>query len=227
MKYTFILIILSVITLTAYAQDDETQYLFELKDISVSGFGGVILEYTTIDGSFGLLTGGGGAVILNQTFYIGGFGCGLTTDHEWPAIYPDDHTPVNPQPPKYTNMSLNLGYGGLWLGYLNQSHKLVHWGINAKIGGGNISLIDRDYYIDESDLVADDNIFVFIPTIEAEVNLARWFKVSGGVGYRFIGALDNRTFIDESGTEQKYYETNDISTPTVFLSFMFGGFGKR
>jgi hypothetical protein len=227
MKHIFTLLLFVFVYTNTFAQDDETQYLFELHDLSVSGFGGVLLEYTTIDGSFGLLTGGGGAVILNQTFYLGGFGCGLTTDHIWPDIYPDEHSNTNPLPAKFSNMSLNLGYGGLWIGYINQSHKLVHWGINAKIGGGNVSLIDRDYYIDESDLVADDNIFVFIPTVEAEVNLAKWFKVSGGIGYRFVGSLDDKTYTNVSGNVVNYYENSDISSPTVFLSFLFGGFGKR
>lgn len=226
MKQIFTLIIMTFAFTITFAQE-ETQYLFDLKDLKISGFGGFMMEYSIIDGNFGLLTGGGGAIILNQTFYLGGFGCGLTTDHKWPDIYQDQHTLEDPANIQFDNMSLDLGYGGIWIGYINNSHKLIHWGINAKIGGGNVSLIDREFYVDETDLIANDNIFVFIPTFEAEVNLASWFKISGGIGYRFVGALDNHTYTNAYGLQQRYYETEDISTPTLFLSFLFGGFGRR
>ena len=47
----------------------------------VSGFGGPIMGFSAIGDEFAFFMGGGGAVLLNQTFYIGAFGEGLTTRH--------------------------------------------------------------------------------------------------------------------------------------------------
>ncbi len=59
----------------------ETQYLFQNDNVSISGFGGFTTEFSTIQNEFAVLTGGGGAAIINQKFFFGGYGQGLSTRH--------------------------------------------------------------------------------------------------------------------------------------------------
>ncbi len=58
------------------AQDSEVQTLFG-SGTRISGFGGPIMSFTSINGEFAHMMGGGGCVLLGD-FFIGGYGEGLT-----------------------------------------------------------------------------------------------------------------------------------------------------
>ncbi len=78
-----ILFILSSVTLMAQEEGEgekEMKYIFGGKGkTKVSGFITPIMGFSAIGDEFAFFMGGGGAVLLNQKFYVGAFGEGLAT----------------------------------------------------------------------------------------------------------------------------------------------------
>ena len=194
-KMLFILVlVLSVIGLKA--QDDEIQTLFG-SGTRISGFGGPIMSFTSINGEFAHMMGGGGAVLLNN-FFLGGYGLGLTN-----AI--PDYVNQNPSD------RLTLGHGGFWLGYSLFGERSVHVTLSSLIGWGEFGVM-QDY---GTYPFVRDKIFVLSPTAELELNLTRYLRIGAGVSYNLY------TLVDQS---MHGYSNSDLSAFGGFLSFKFGWF---
>lgn len=194
MKYA-LLFWFFLLSFALFAQDEEV--LFN-KVIVQGGFGGPIFELTNIDNQTGMMFGGGGGVILND-FFIGGFGQGGSfAEHTVDSrLYP-----------------LNMGYGGLWLGYVRPTWKAVHLFADLKVAGGSISLSQsRD---DEASEVFDDNIFVVQPGAGAEVNVFGWFRVALTAHYRLVSGISNGHTFGLGNA--------DFNAPAMALTLRFGGF---
>jgi hypothetical protein len=195
-KFSFFALLL--LTLPVFAQQEE-QILFQNARVR-GGFGGPIFSWSHTNGKTGYGAGGGGGVVLDQ-FFIGLFGMGETFDN-----------PVIGEP------QLAIGYGGLWLGVTTPSHKLVHAYISAKLAGGAVGVTDF-----EDDWDYDDNwediTFVAIPEVGVELNVARWMRLSGSVGYRFVDGFEG----------WGSYGKKDLNAPVYNLTLRFGWFsgGKR
>jgi hypothetical protein len=228
-----ITIIISVLILTgSYHQvsGQEMQYLFKGKDgkMKVSGFGAPIVEFSSVMDEFAVSVGGGGAVILNQTLYIGGYGEGLSTDHRMTL---ERYSPGQNKNEIYYNQRINFGHGGFWLGYIHKSFNVVHFGGSAKIGWGEVSLYSNDTYeYDYNETFAGDNCFVFIPQLEAEINITKWFKINMGVGYRLVSGL-TRTYLylpegASKPVEKQYYDSKDFNSFQGSVSLLFGWFAQ-
>jgi hypothetical protein len=174
-------------------QQDET--LFRRSHLR-GGFGGPIFSYSQSNGHTGYGSGGGGGVVFDRLF-VGLFGMGETFDV-----------------PKVGQKQLAIGYGGLWVGYVIPSHKLFHLYTSMKIGAGAVGTTDFD---DDWEFEDDwtDATLVVVPEAGLELNVARWFRMSGSVGYRFVNGFDG------SGTVAK----NDLNAPVFALTMRFGWFG--
>ncbi len=203
--------------ITAAQEEKEPQYIFgKNTKWQASGFGAPIVGFTSIYDKFAVIKGGGGALLINQTFYIGGYGMGLSTEH-----FRDDLSEVT----AIDKPRLNIGHGGFWLGYIHNSHKLMHWAISTKVGWGEISITD-DYLDEDPDLrKGRDFISVVNPQIELELNITRWFKMNLGAGYNFTFGIDKAYILNN--TEYDYYEATDFNYPQATVSLLFGGFGKK
>jgi len=209
-------------------ENDEPQYLFDLKTVKLSGFGSTITELSSLDGGFGVSSGGGGAILFNYNSYIGFYGTSLESNHYREDIYPIDHNPIsNPQLPRYTDLQLWFENNGVWFGYINNYKKLVHWGANMKIGHGVIGLYDKDIKFDNRDVLFKDNVFVASPEFEVEFNIARWFKVNMGVGYRIVTGFDNKYFTNVDGEQKILFKRSQFNSPYANVKLMFGRFAKR
>lgn len=222
MKKLFLPFICSLTFISqVFAQETpQTQYLFSDKNVHFSGFGGPTVQFGIVDGNFAVYNGGGGGALINQKFFIGGAGEGLSTSHSFPEIAQSqtDHTA------KYQGLELNVGYGGLWLGYIHKSYNVVHWGLSTKFGPGAISLFDRDYPTDKYQEIASDFVFVISPQLELEVNMARWFKMNFAAGYKLFTGIDDKTYFNTDGQEVKYYTPSMFNTPYFSIGFYFGWF---
>lgn len=164
---------------------------FEVKRIS--GFGGPTISYTTMNGEMAVISGGGGGVIINNVF-IGGYGEGLSSS-------------INGSGTDALR-NIEFGHGGFWLGYEIAPQRMIHPVISSRIGWGNIKGVDiENHYM-------KDNVFVVVPTVSAEINLTRFFKINVGVEYRQV--FDVNT---SNGMSNK-----DFSNVGVFTSFVFGWF---
>ncbi len=179
-KATFILILIAS-SLMIKAQDDEMRTLFGNKPIHLGGFGGPFMSFTTIDGKFAHIMGGGGGLIIND-FFIGGYGMGLT----------------NAIPYLNTGNKINFGHGGFWLGYNFSSKRMVHPALHLQLGWGQVSQVTRN-----GDPIGQaDRVFVVIPTLEVEMNVTTFFKLGLGANYRSVFLTDQEySFNDLSAPE--------------------------
>jgi hypothetical protein len=217
-KLLFPLFILLMIQMNHLLAQEEKpmQYLLSGQHLKISGFGAPIVEFSSINNEFAVSVGGGGAAIFNQTFFIGGYGEGLSTGHYLYNLASE----VNIDQPR-----ISFGHGGFWLGYLYKANKAVHGAFSLKLGWGQISLYDNTYTYDPMDYKARDGVFVVTPQLEMELNLTTWFKVNIGAGYRLVTGVD-KTYLNDQGMRVKYYNTADFSSPVGSLTFMFGYFKK-
>lgn len=194
MKKTMIFAFLFTSIFSLHAQDQDFQTIFH-SPVRISGMGGPFMIFSSTDGQFVHLMGGGGGVIVND-FVFGGFGYGSTN-----RINPPDLG-------DYNNLSVQYGFGGLMAGYTFMQNRALHPAFYLNAGWGEINLTDNQDYP-----VYKDNIFVIIPQVEAELNFTRFFKVGIGVCY-----------ILTTGVDLPGYLSGDFSGPGASLSFRFGGF---
>ena len=69
----------------------------------------------------------------------------------------------------------------------------MHFGISTRLGWGSINF--DEYYNDvnyKPDNTYLDNVFVFVPQIEAEFNFFKWMKMNVGLGYRVVAGIDKK-----------------------------------
>ncbi len=173
MKGTFIILMLGT-TLVLHAQRNSPKTLIDTDPEDISGFGAALFSFTPIDGQLATLTGGGGAVIFDNTFFIGGYGLGMSGDR-MVTVEGQDY-------------SAHYGHGGFWLGYIIDPVELLHLGVETKLGWGQIR-----YSSDGID-PPNDKVFVFSPQLFGEVNLAYWFKLNAGLGYQKTVGVDSFAF---------------------------------
>jgi len=180
---------------TDFRKKNEVQTVMNTIEIKrISGFGGPTMSYSTIGGDFAFLMGGGGGIIVNNVF-IGGYGEGLSN-----SIDIQKSTVIR---------DLNFGHGGFWVGYEIAHNAIIHPVISTRVGWGGISgynYTDNKYF--------QDNVFVVVPTISAEVNLTRFFKVNIGAEYRQTLNVNVAP-----GLSNK-----DFSSVGVYMNFLFGWF---
>lgn len=195
MKTIITLILFSLFTLSAFAQEEETLISSEIKS---GGFGGPVLKVTSINGETGVLIGGRGGWIINHSFIIGGGGYGLVTNvsAKTPSIFGERY--------------LNFGYGGLELEYIPASNDLMHVSFMTLIGAGGIGYRDADFNVRRNNTNA---FFVLEPAANMTLNVTRYFRISAGFSYRYI-----------SGVETAASSNTDLSGPSGMLTFRFGKF---
>jgi len=194
MKNSFFFIALLVLTTGALSAQHET--LFNQARV-VGAFGGPITEYG-LGNDLNTSVGGGGALVINS-FFIGGYGL-ASVDFE--QLYDNGEIDV-----------LDIGHGGFWLGGTYQPYQLLHVYGSAKLGWGaiNIELNDNTRYRDL------DKIFVATPEIGVELNLTRWFRLAGTVGYRYVTGVNETLGLRDE----------DFSGAIAAVTLRFGWFGRR
>jgi hypothetical protein len=198
-------LVLSLCGQYADAQSDEKSQFLLKSPLKFSGFGALIYEFSGVNGDFTVSTGGGGALLINQQMFIGLYGLG---SHH--------HTRVVVNGEQFDRARLNFGHGGLWMGYIHRSHELIHYGVSTKIGGGNIELTDNDVRLfDEEREIGHEEVFVFTPQVEVEVNVLKWLKLNAGLGYRVVTEVDMADF-----------RNGDFSSFQGTFTLMFGWFNQ-
>lgn len=80
----------------------------------------------------------------------------------------------------YVNSYLRYGGGGLLIEPRIFPKFFLHINLPMKVGFGNISYVDTNY----EDL-GQDSYFIFEPGVEISLNIVRYFKISGGLSYRY------------------------------------------
>ncbi|MCF6271029.1 MAG: hypothetical protein L3J41_15050 [Melioribacteraceae bacterium] len=192
LKIFIIILLLSSISILGQA---ETLVSGELEN---GGFGGPVVKFTEIDGKFGLLVGGRGGWIMNHTFVLGFGGYGLVNQFESDFIFDGKLLP------------LMMGYGGFEMEYIHSPNSLVHFSIYLLLGGGGLTY--KEYHDWNSPKVTD-SFWIAEPAVNVELNVASFFRISAGVGYRLVSDVNLGDLTN-----------SDIAGISGVLTFKFGKF---
>lgn len=197
------------------AQDEEMQTLFGNGRLS-GAFGAFDMKVSPVRDNINLILGGQAAVIFNEHAYVGVAGYGLSTREKFNGL--DARLPET-DPNRDIRMDLSgFGYGGILLGYTVSPNSLVHIDFPVLIGAGGVDLTDDNITISNNDFTLKPSIessafFVAEPGLNIEINMARFFKMGIGGGYRYI-----------YGTDLVNLSDSDLSGWTANVSLKFGKF---
>lgn len=176
------------------------------RPVDISGFASLMLELSSLEDEVVPSGGGGIAVLFDQTFFAGFYGLGTFKRMERPVA-------------EFQEVDMAFGHGGLWLGYMYQSQRLLHLGLSLKVGGGGVYLAESKstgYIFEEENKIDEDALFVLTPQAEIELNVAPWMKVNVGVGYRYVSDVDT-----------PYLDASDFNSPVGNINLYFGWFQNR
>lgn len=193
MKTTIKTIVFCLIAFSSFGQNKQETLFGNVNHIG--GFGGPIIEVSSINGETVADVGGGGALILDN-FFFGGYGLGTDA----PSVQIGLET-----------YDVDFGHGGLWFGFVAPTHKVIHAYSSFKLGWGEAGLKEKD-----GDELESDNVLVLTPEIGVELNITRWFRLGFTGGYRFVDGANNLP----AGLND-----DTFSSAFGALTFRFGGFG--
>ena len=172
------------------------------KNPSVSGFISIEPMVSNYKGKITYNQSASAAVLLNQTFYFGGFS-DVLIDAQLGNFSEniDDFEP-------------SFGAIGLMLGTLIKPEKLVHFDVRLKIGMGALRSNEP---ISISDFDCDYRpVFVAQPSAGIELNVSRFFKVNMHAGYRYVSDIDRAEF-----------DKGSLNGMTGQIGLVFGWFGQK
>lgn len=168
------------------------QSLIDMENARSGGFGGPLVKYGEITGQSAVMIGGEGAGTFtsgDHSLLIGGAGYGLVNELNWD-----------------NDQQLDVGYGGLMLGYTHRPDRLVHVESKILLGAGSATSFDSNGNQNDS-----GSFMVSELTITGEVNLTDFLEVGLGGAYRLAS---------EPGISG--LSAGDLSGPSIVLSFQFG-----
>lgn len=173
------------------------------------GFGGPSISAGQINDEMGLFVGGRGAWIINHTFSIGFGGEGLVSNHRvqdytqavtsWGYDEFGNYRQINIIDSSW--YLSDMGYGGIILEYIYNSNSIFHFTGSVLIGGGSIAYNhepitmqhNNNYMYDNDNITYDkkrSSFFVIVPSVNAELNVAKWFRLNAGVSYKIVTNVD-------------------------------------
>lgn len=153
------------------------------KGTTLGGFGGTASFVGQINDDYAIFTGGELAFLLNHSLIIGGAGYGLVNGiNISPAGTPED-----------SSRYLEMGYGGLVLGYIVAPSQLIHIRVSSLFALGGLGSHTRKYWNNDWDSdwnsdydIYNDVFFVVQPTVLLELNFAKFCRVDIGASYRYM-----------------------------------------
>ena len=182
MKILTILFLLMFGSIYVFGQEEEN----DVDDsLNISGYISPFLQTTNMMTQSYFL-GGTGAIFIDQNFFLGGFGMTMAN------YYKTDRG-------IYSGNELDIGGGGIIMGYVFYHASKVHPIITLWGGGGSLSLSDKDKVRNKE---AYDDFLWINGTIEIEYKPIRFIAIGAGVHYQKISGLvlNGYTEKDFSGT---------------------------
>jgi hypothetical protein len=162
--------------------EDDMQTLFD-GDHSFGAFIGFGPRLTEFNSQAAMMVGGEINVIFDRSLNIGLAGYGLVSD-----VY--SNTKDEFDNPYY----LEIGYGGINVEPILFSKKLIHVSFPVLLGAGGVA--ETNYRLIDTAIAPEDQwdfspnrsdfFLVAEPGINAEINVTRFMRVTGGVSYRFV-----------------------------------------
>jgi hypothetical protein len=144
-------------------------------EITNNGYGGPVIKISRFNGKMAFMTGGRGAVIINNRYTIGGGGYGIANLIELPGS------------DQYTKRCFKMGYGGIELGYIISSGKIVNADISLLVGPGAAFVQNKPKNKGEKSFDDDFKFFTVIePSIYSIFDLNRHLCLQAGISYRYV-----------------------------------------
>lgn len=192
-----VIVICFLLAATAvFAQKDQTMF----SDVDrIGGWGAPIFEYTNLNKDVTVVSGGGGALVLND-FYLGGYGMGT-------ASYTNQL--------ELTDESVKFKHGGFWIGYTPLQHRVVHPYASVKLGWGKANFKETDFLTKTELSRQKSSVFVTTPEVGLEVNVFSFFRIAATASYRWVNGFDPVGSFGDT----------DLSSFGATLTLRFGGFG--
>jgi hypothetical protein len=189
----------------ARAAEASAQEQTLLKGEKTGAFGGPVVKFTRIHGRTAVMVGGRGGWIIGRSLVLGGGGYGVATEVDAPEGALQGEGPLD----------IKFGYGGFDVEYLLQPDSLWHLSVGTLVGGGDNHFVRDVGPLGKSTQTTgeSDAVWVVEPGVNAELNVTPWFRVAGGVSYRFVGAVD-----------QVVLKKRDFNGPAATLTLRFGTF---
>ncbi len=151
----------------------------------------VMTETSNINGTWSILAGGKGALIINHSIAVGGFGYGLT--------YPTNREMVTGKTYDGLNRRMGLGFGGLLFEYFWLDN-ICTLSTGLKLGVGGVGFYNPDQtdsYNSTEPKNTREPFVIAIPEIILYVNLTEHVRIGAGVSYRLVNGIDQNDFTDE------------------------------
>ncbi len=189
-------------SMLGYSQNEEIQTVFSRKssaERTYGGYGAPSIKGTQFNNTTGIIIGGQGAVLVDRKFSFGGIGMAFVGN----TSFSGDNLDGN----NNASLDLNLGAGGLFVEYVVQLRRPVHFSIPVNVMAGGVSVMEN------GDKTESSAIFILEPGINMEFNFSRYFIPALNVSYRqvFGSSLVNAT-------------NQSLSGINVGLIFKFGKF---
>ncbi|MEO9966665.1 MAG: hypothetical protein ABJF11_12785 [Reichenbachiella sp.] len=154
---------------------------------SISAYGGPFIGATQLNKNWGVSIGGKGGFILNRKFAFGGIGMGTASDYSFVGNNLTGNTDAS--------LEVSYGAGGVFVEYISQITKAVHFSVPLNLMVGGVSIKDSDMDVESS------RAFILEPGVNLEFNLTKSFIPCINFSYRrfFGSSLDNLGDQDLSG----------------------------
>lgn len=175
---------------TAFAKDS----LIDLDNARVGGFGGPVFKVSQIQGKETFEIGGMGGASFTTGMHsvaIGGAAFGLANEVQWE-----------------NNTRLDMGYGGLMLGYTYNPEALVHVDTHLLLGAGGVTALDPSAPNNPEQL---GSFLIAELGAQVEVNITPFMELGLGTSYRVT-----------TDPSIEGLSSDDLSKPTLFISLQFG-----
>jgi hypothetical protein len=188
MKKVIFAVLFFAVALSTFAQEKaekpQMKTLFGNNDrIKHGGYGGILINYSQIDGKDAVLVGARGGWIIDHHFVIGVGGMGFASQINY-------KNPTEPDE-KYV---LGGGYGGLVFEPILSPFNVVNVSFPVLVGAGGASYTkyyDNGNYEDHNWESYDASAFFVVePGVEINLNLVKFMRVSFGGYYRYTSGLN-------------------------------------
>lgn len=198
----FFLITIMSITICSYSQEMRTLFSDnKSKTDTYGGYGGPLISTTQMNGSWGLMFGGKGGLVINQKIAIGGIGMALVSNNTFVGGKLNENTKEA--------MDLTYGAGGIFVEYIFKLGSPVHFSIPLNLMAGGVSINDVNTAME----IESSYAFVLEPGINIEFNVAKQFIPAINISYR-----------QAFGISMVNVSNKDLSGLNIGLIFKFGYF---
>ena len=196
-------LVIMLLAISAYAYSQETKTIYTKDPFSginsIGYFGGPFVSATQINNDWGLMIGGKGGAIINNSLAFGATGMGIISNTTSNC---GNYSDIMDAP-----LQIGMRGVGIIVEYVFNYENLAHFSIPLNIMGGVIDVKDKNLGVK----IESSAIFIIEPGLNLELNISRYFISSVNISYRQI-----------IGSSLKNFDDKVISGINIGLIFKFG-----